>query len=78
MFAIPYAKGWSAEVDGVRTPTFRTNYGFIGVALQPGSHKVSITYHPLGTNVGFAISASGIVLALVASIATHRKQKSNG
>ena len=78
MFAIPYAKGWSAEVDGVRVPTFRANYGFVGVALQPGSHKVSITYHPLGTNVGFAISASGIVLALVASIATHRKQKSNG
>lgn len=78
MFAIPYAKGWSAKVDGTQAPTFRTNYGFIGVALQPGSHKVSIAYRPLGTDIGFAISTSGLVLGLIASIAMLRRQKAGG
>ena len=71
MVAIPYARGWTAKVDGKAVPTFRTNYGFIGVALKPGSHHVSLVYRPTGANVGVAMSAAGLVLALLASVFTR-------
>ena len=71
MVAIPYARGWTAKVDGKAVPTFRTNYGFIGVALKPGSHHVSLVYRPTGANVGGAMSAAGLVLALLAGVFTR-------
>ena len=71
MVAIPYARGWTAKVDGKAVPTFRTNYGFIGVALKPGSHHVSLVYRPTGANVGVAMSAAGLVLALLAGVFTR-------
>lgn len=71
MVAIPYVRGWTAKVDGKAVPTFRTNYGFIGVALKPGSHHVSLVYRPTGANVGVAMSAAGLVLALLAGVFTR-------
>lgn len=71
MVAIPYARGWTAKVDGKAVPTFRTNYGFIGVALKPGSHHVSLSYRPVGASAGLAVAMTGLVLALLASVATR-------
>jgi uncharacterized membrane protein YfhO len=71
MVAIPYARGWTATVDGKAVPTFRTNYGFIGVALKPGSHHVSLSYRPVGASAGLAVAMTGLVLALLASVATR-------
>lgn len=73
MVAIPYARGWTAKVDGKAVSTFRTNYGFIGVALKPGSHHVSLSYRPVGTSAGLVVAMTGLALALLASVVTRRR-----
>ena len=78
MVAIPYARGWSVKVDGRETGTFRTNYGFIGIALKPGRHSISITYRPVGTKIGIAVAVTGLVAALLTSIVMSRRQGSAG
>lgn len=78
MVAIPYARGWSVKVDGRETSTFRTNYGFIGIALRPGRHSISITYRPVGTEIGIAVAATGLVAALLTSVVMSRRQGSTG
>lgn len=76
MIAIPYARGWTARVDGKVVPTFRTNYGLIGVTLGPGSrHHVSLSYRPVGANTGLIVSVVGLALALLASIVTFRRYR---
>lgn len=75
MVAIPYAKGWTATVDGKAVSTFRANYGFIGVALGPGSHHVSLSYRPAGAGAGLAVSVAGVVLALLASVIIRHRNR---
>lgn len=40
-----YDKGWSATVDGVKTPIYRTNYTFQGILVPPGDHRVEVAFH---------------------------------
>lgn len=40
-----YDKGWSATVDGVKTPIYRTNYTFQGILVPPGDHGVEVAFH---------------------------------
>lgn len=43
-FSIPYDKGWHAEVDGAPADLLHVNIGFMGVALTPGKHSVTLHY----------------------------------
>lgn len=36
---------WSATIDGLSTPVFRTNYLFMGVVIPPGEHEVVLTMY---------------------------------
>lgn len=66
--SIPYSPGWSATVDGAKQPVFRVNTGFSGVKLEPGTHRVELTYVTPGLVQGLALGAAGLlaVLALLA------------
>ncbi|MBH5391893.1 hypothetical protein [Bradyrhizobium diversitatis] len=37
---------WRAMVDGESSDILRGNFIFSGVALRPGHHTVSLTFHP--------------------------------
>ena len=66
MLADLYFPGWSAFVDGVKTPVLRVNHGLRGILLPPGSHDITMIFNSLTFQIGLWISliTSGILLAI--------------
>ena len=65
--SIPYDKGWKIWVDGTAVsgrPVFDT---FLGVDLEPGEHKIRLSYEPQGLKTGAVIT--GVSAAAVAALA---------
>jgi len=60
--------GWEAQVDGTRVPILRADYAFRGVVLAAGEHRVVFRYRPWSFNVGVALAAGALVLALGAAL----------
>jgi hypothetical protein len=58
--------GWRARVDGAEQPVLRVNYGFRGVVVQKGTHRVNFRYRPTILLVGIAISGGTLLLLLIA------------
>jgi len=40
----PFYPGWRATVDGEPVPIYRTDYLLQGIEVQPGHHRVALTY----------------------------------
>lgn len=51
-----YYPGWTAAIDGQRTPTYRTNVAVRGVAIPAGKHSVVFSFVPASLYTGIAIS----------------------
>lgn len=65
-FSIPYQKGWSATVDGVRVPLVKTNIMYTGLEITPGEHEVVLQYEMPGIRPGLLVT--GISVAIFAGI----------
>jgi uncharacterized membrane protein YfhO len=63
--SIPYSKGWTAYVNGGKTPIYRTNIAFSGILLDPGEHNVRMVYRSPGLYVGMVLSVTSLLLILV-------------
>jgi hypothetical protein len=61
-------RGWSATVDDARAPIVRVNHAEMAVALEPGIHRVVLTYRTPGLALG-AILAALTALVLGVSVA---------
>jgi len=69
--------GWSADVDGVRTPIIRAN-GFVSAVPVPGgSHIVELRFAPRSLRVGAGISILAVVglIGLVAMSSVQERRK---
>ena len=55
-FGTTYLPGWHAYVDGNETTTYKTNYGFIGIVVPKGKHKVEFVYDPQVFEIGKNLS----------------------
>lgn len=55
-FGTTFLPGWKAFVDGTPTKTYKANYGFIGIIVPEGIHKVEFVYEPKGFAIGKTIS----------------------
>lgn len=56
LFTVPYDKGWKAEIDGVDT-TIRSVFGtLMAVMLEPGTHRIDLTYRAPYMREGFIVS----------------------
>ena len=63
---IPYAEGWSAEVDGEPCEIVSVQDAFMGLMLEKGSHDITITYAPAGVRAGILVSAVSVfAIALI-------------
>jgi hypothetical protein len=76
----PYYPGWSAWIDGVRTPLIRVNYAFRGVVVPPGKHRVEFRYRPMTFRAGVAISiltllTTALIVFLPAAVRIHAHRK---
>lgn len=64
--SIPYDKGWTLKVNGVRKEISElTGNVWISVPLQEGRHEISLTFRPPGILAGLIITVvSALILAL--------------
>ncbi|MDO4345399.1 MAG: YfhO family protein [Eubacteriales bacterium] len=74
VLTIPYAKGWTAYVDGEETDICRANLMYTGLMLPEGEHTIELKYHMPGLNVSLALSAAGIVIFAVALVMRRRRR----
>ena len=76
--SIPYAEGWSAEVDGKPAEILPVQNALMGIMLDKGSHDVALKYTPAGFKEGALISFASVfgIALLIAVPALVRKKKS--
>ncbi len=65
--SIPYDKGWKIWVDGTAVSGRSVFDAFLGVDLEPGEHKIRLSYEPQGLKTGAVIT--GVSAAAVAALA---------
>ena len=71
--SIPYEKGWSLFVDGVKTEIEPFKDAFIGVRLSQGSHEITLTYTPEGFLVGSILSGVAVLLFVILCVVRRKK-----
>ena len=62
MTTIPYAPGWSAEIDGKKVDLTKTADLFIGLKAKSGTHRIKLIYTPPLFVIGAIISMMSIIL----------------
>ena len=65
LLTIPYSKGWHAYVDDKPVEIYQANTMFMALKLEPGHHKIKLTYKTRGLREGVLLTALGLVLLVV-------------
>ncbi len=66
VFSEQYFPGWRAELDGSERRIYLTDYLLRGVLLDPGWHRLRLSYRPYGFRLGlYASLGSALFLILV-------------
>lgn len=73
--SIPYDKGWTLYVDGVKTEIEPFKEALIGVYLEKGEHEIQLTYLPGGFTVGSLITGAALAAFIVLWVRYHKKQR---
>lgn len=74
--SIPYEKGWTAKVDGVKTDTLELKEAILAIPVYEGVHTVELTYSPQGFKPGLMITvASGLIIAGLAYGFKNKKRR---
>lgn len=72
------ARGWTATVDGEKTPIYRANVLARGVLVPEGSHRIEMRYRLPRLDQGLAVSAGTLLvcIAVIAAGALRRRSVS--
>ncbi len=70
---IPYLKGFTAYVDGVKTDIVKSNYMFMAIPLKAGSHEIVLKYKTPGLLTGFILTLIGFGIFIFLNV-----RKKNG
>jgi len=60
-----YFSHWNLKVDGKDAPLLRVDYALRGAALQPGPHRVEMTYSSPWARKGFAVAGASLLVLLI-------------
>jgi len=72
-----YHHHWKAWIDGKQTPIYKTNIGFMSVAVSAGSHKVLFRFIPTNTIIATWIMLATLLSLIAAGIVTLRRDLKN-
>ncbi|MBN1922330.1 MAG: hypothetical protein JW892_13865 [Anaerolineae bacterium] len=64
--------GWTARVDGERTPILRAYTALRAIQVPEGEHEVSLRYEPLSFRIGVGITFLALLALLVVSLRMWR------
>jgi hypothetical protein len=67
------APGWSATVDGERTPVLRADGRHRAVAVPAGASRVVLSYRPPGLTAGLLVAAASALLLLPLEALSRRR-----
>ena len=75
LISIPYQEGWDVFVDNKKADIVRVDYGFIGVPISKGNHKISLKYNLPMFKEGIILSIIGLVNLIVVIVFIRFKYK---
>ena len=76
---IPYAEGWTAEVDGKKAEIVPVQDALMGIRLEKGNHDISLRYTPAGFREGLMISAVSVLfIAVLIALPLVTKKNESG
>ena len=64
VISVPYDKGWSIYVDGVKQEVGKFAGAFPSVSLTAGTHEITMNYVPVGAYEGMAMTAAGLAILI--------------
>lgn len=71
-----YFPGWRAEVDGRRTPAAEADGAFVGVPVEAGDHRITLTYDaPPAALVGRAITGLTLLAIAAGGLRSRRRNR---
>ncbi|MDH7604320.1 MAG: YfhO family protein, partial [Melioribacter sp.] len=76
-FGTTYLPAWKAYIDGNQIKIYKTNYGFMGIVVPKGNHKVEFIYEPKAFKIGKNLSLIlNIILyaGIIAIVVMSRKK----
>ncbi len=73
-FSVPYDRGWSASIDGVRTDILYSG-GMTAIRVPQGAHTVVFRYHTPGLKAGAILSAVSFGAFAVLFFLCRRKRR---
>lgn len=76
--SIPFSSGWRAFVDGRETEIYQADTAFMALALEPGSHRITLQYSTPYLGPGGAVSLFGIVIFIIYIVMAGRKERRRG
>ncbi|MCI6235226.1 MAG: YfhO family protein [Prevotella sp.] len=79
VFSEIYYPGWTATIDGNDVPVGRVNYVLRALNMNPGNHKVELTFKPktvvMTERIANTASAILVIILVVVTIAAYRKRR---
>lgn len=75
MVAMPFERGWSAEVDGKPARMFRAQFGLSAVVVGPDTRSVRFTYQVPGRKEGQWLSLVALGLLLTGFAIRHVRRR---
>ncbi len=79
-FAIPYEKGWTAYVDGVKTNLGAMVNGTMFLTTTEGTHDIHLEFKPAGLTTGVAVSLGFVflyLLVILSEIITKKRSRTS-
>jgi uncharacterized membrane protein YfhO len=76
-FSVPFAKGFSATIDGKPATIYKANLCMQALKLPKGKHTIVASYFPPGLKTGAWISLTGILLLMLIILNDNRNKRRN-
>ena len=68
LISLPYNRGWTAYVDGIKTDIRKANGMFMALEVEAGEHVVELHYRTEGLIPGLAMAAVSLMILSVSYI----------
>lgn len=75
VFSIPYAKGWTAVVNGKEMELKKANTMFMALELEPGDYEIELHYMTAWLIPGLVLSLLGVLLFVIVVIVNQRGKR---
>lgn len=72
--AVPYAKGWTAQINGKEADVYPANNMYMSVKLEPGENNIHFSYRTAGFYEGILVTIVVVVIILITIIIKNIKK----